>query len=617
MSRIIIAYNPIRKISNDIIDRFSIAESFIQSQTTQKTKIHRSFLLNGNAFISVVLKKNQEDQIFIDSKTGLAVFLDGSPLVGVRTMSAKNIGEQYLKVGPEKMASSIDGSWSAVIVEPKNNSILVFRDRFGRVPFYFSKNADFFLASSSPGSLVKSRLMPAEYNANMIARYASSNYMATFGLKESFFKNIFLIDPATFLSFDSNGVITQKQYWRPDAEANYFDDSETLIEENFYNCLSDMIKKYFVVNESKNFGVTLSGGMDSGAIIGLLHRESKKRVKAISMTYSEKTSFDETDLINYSVRDHVSEWTDIKVEEKFLLDDFPNLYSRFDIPLCTVTAYCHEILFRKAVEFDMPVLFSGAGGDALQAGTYPFYLYHLADLKFSDPKKYEHELDSWIKNHSTEIYPKNKNTAETFFSNRIDFTQNGKFKSSPMLLVKDILNDEFQNSVGSLGQPLVDIPGDYLRSYTMQELWYDSNAAFESEDVMCWSWGVDVVSPFFDQKVTNFAWRLPPHHKIKNGINKALARKVLRGIVPNEILNTVAKKGFNAPFDLWARGSLKEFVMDHFRSEKFKSRGIYNQNIFQKCLNDHMDNKVNHMMLIWQALNLELWMRNWIDTDKK
>ena len=70
--------------------------------------------------------------------------------------------------------------------------------------------------------------------------------------------------------------------------------------------------------------------MDSGAIIGL-YIEKEKRVKAISMTYSEKTSFDETDLINYSVRDHVSEWTDIKVNEKFLLDDFPELYSRFDI----------------------------------------------------------------------------------------------------------------------------------------------------------------------------------------------------------------------------------------------------------------------------------------------
>lgn len=617
MSRIIVAYNPSQKISNKIKDQFLVAEKFFQSQTPQETKIKRSILLNGNVFISIVLKKNQEDQIFFDSETGLAVFLDGSPLMGTKIVSAKDIAEKYLKLGSEQMANSIDGSWSAVIIEPKNNSILIFRDRFGRVPFYFSKNDDYFFASSSPGSLVKSGLIPAEYNANMVARYASSNYMATFGLKESFFKNILLVDPANYLSCNSNGIIKQKQYWRPNAEDKYLDYSEKLIEENFFNCLSEMIKKYFMVNENKNFGVTLSGGMDSGAIIGFLHKESKKRVKAISMTYSEKTSFDETDLIKHSVRNHVSEWTDIKVEEKLLLDDFPKLYSRFDIPLCTVTAYCHEILFRKAVESGMPVLFSGAGGDALQAGTYPFYLYYLADLKFSDPTKYEHELDCWIKNHSTEIYPKNKNTAEAFFKNRIDFNQRGKFKSSPMLLEKDILDDKFQGSVGSLGQPLVDIPGDYLRSYTMQELWYDSNAAFESEDVMCWSWGVNVVSPFFDQKVINFAWRLPPHHKIKNGINKALARKVLRGIVPNEILNTVAKKGFNAPFDLWARGLLKEFVMDHLRSEKFKSRGIYNQNVFQKCLNDHMDNKANHMMLIWQALNLELWMRNWIDTDKK
>ena len=102
MSRIIIAYNPVKKISNDIIDRFSIAESFFQSQTKQETKIHRSFLLNGNAFISVVFKKNQEDQIFIDSKTGLAVFLDGSPLVGVRTLSAKSLCEQYLNWVPKK-----------------------------------------------------------------------------------------------------------------------------------------------------------------------------------------------------------------------------------------------------------------------------------------------------------------------------------------------------------------------------------------------------------------------------------------------------------------------------------------------------------------------------------
>ena len=617
MSRIIVAYNPVKKISSETMNQFSIAEKFFQNQTLQTTKINRYILLNGNAFISIVFKEDQENQIFVDSETGLAVFLDGYPLIGSKVMRAEDFAKEYLKVGPKQIAKNIDGSWSAVITDPKNNSILIFRDRFGRVPFYFSNNTDCFMASSSSGSLVKSGLMPAEYNANVIARYASSNYKVTFGLKESFFKNILLIDPATFLSCDSNRTVKQKQYWTPDVETHYFDYSNNLIEEKFINCLSDTIKKYFLVNKGKEFGIALSGGMDSGAIIGLLHKESEKRVKAISMTYNEDTPFDETDLLNHSVRDHASEWKDIKVDENQLLEDLPNLYSRFDVPLCTVTAYCHEILCKYADKFGVYNLFTGAGGDSLQAGNYPYYLYHLADLKISDPAKYEHELNCWIKNHGTKIFPKSKETVELFFENHIDFENKGNFKSGSMLLENDILNKEFQDSVGSLGQPVVKFSGDYLRSYIMQELWYDSNAAFESENVSCWNWGVEVVSPFFDQKIIDLALNLPSHHKIKDGINKTLARKVLRGIVPDKILDTVAKKGFNAPFDLWVRGSLKEFVMDHLTSEKFQSRGIYNQNVFQKCLNDHMDGSANHMMLIWQALNLELWMKNWIDTNKK
>ena len=61
--------------------------------------------------------------------------------------------------------------------------------------------------------------------------------------------------------------------------------------------MSDTIKKYFLVNKGKEFGIASSGGMDSGATIGLLHKESEKRVKAISMTYNEDTPFDETDLL--------------------------------------------------------------------------------------------------------------------------------------------------------------------------------------------------------------------------------------------------------------------------------------------------------------------------------
>ena len=615
MSRTILIYNPFQKISKDIINRFLVAEKFFQNQTLQKTYIKRFSILNNHLYLSIVYKKNEKNKIFNKPDSNIAAFIDGSPIIGNRIISAKDLVNEYIKVGIKNLGKKINGTWSAVIIDKKDSSIIILRDKFGRVPFYYSKKQEYFLAGSSSGSLIKTGLTSATYNENMVARYASSNYMATFGSKNSFFKGISLLSPASFLKIDIKTKIKEERYWSPDVKEKYFKYSDNTIKKKFLDRFYSIIKKYYEINKDNNFGVTLSGGMDSGAILGLLHKESKKRIKAISMTYREDTSFDETDLIKCSVRDHVSNWTDIKIDEEQLLEDFPTMYSRFDVPMCTVTAYCHEILFKNAVERGLPFLFSGAGGDALQAGTYPFYLYNLADLKLTDQKKYEYELNCWIKNHGTTIYPKNKNTAETFFTNRINFKEKGKFKSSSMLLVDRILNSEFAKKSGDLGQILVNFSGDYMRSYIMQELWYDSNAAFESEDVMCWSWGVNVLSPFFDQEIIDFAWRLPPEHKIKHGVNKFLARKALKGIVPDEILNTISKKGFNAPFDLWVRGSLKNFVMDHLTSDKFRSRGIYDQKIFNKCLDDHMANNANHMMLIWQALNLELWMRNWIDQN--
>ena len=80
--------------------------------------------------------------------------------------------------------------------------------------------------------------------------------------------------------------------------------------------------------------------------------------------------------------------------------------------------------------------------------------------------------------------------------------------------------------------------------------------------------------------------------------------------MPSKIINRTAKSGFNAPFDQWARNELKEFIMDIFNSNSFKKRSIYNYKNFISLVNSHMKNENNYMMLIWQALNLELWLRD-------
>lgn len=614
MSRIFLAYHPKNKLCDEIKLRISKAENFVKQQTFQKSYVKRFCFFKNKGIVSFTYKKGEENKLFINSEKKLAVFLDGSPLDGDSLVNAKVLANNYLKYGPNILANQLDGGWSAIVIDSKTNTLFIFRDRFGLIPIYFSNESKYFLVSSSPGSIIKSEMIKIEYNKNMVARYASSNYRATYSLSDTFFHNIKQIKPANFLSVNLDGSIKTNEYWKLNDQESYFQYSPEKIEQKFKDCLFEMVKKYSWLDEKENFGVTLSGGIDSGAVLGLLQMLYKKRIKAISMTYPETTPFDERELINFSVKKHVSNWTEVHVEENQLLNDLPNLYSRFDTPLCTVTSYCKEILFRKAADIGLNYIFTGAAGDALQAGTYPAYLYHLADLKISGSVKYKHELNCWIKNHSTSVFPKSEKVAEHFFLNHIDSEKKGNFKNGPILLYENLLNPNFERKIGDLGQPVVRHSGDYLRSYIMQELLYEViGPEVSSENIMCWNLGLNIISPFCDVETINFAWRLPPQYKIKDGVNKVLARKALRGIVADEILDTIDKKGFNAPFDQWVRGSLKEFIFDHLTSEKFRSRGIYNFNTLEKCLNEHMSGKQNHMMLIWQAINLELWLRSWID----
>lgn len=145
----------------------------------------------------------------------------------------------------------------------------------------------------------------------------------------------------------------------------------------------------------------------------------------------------------------------------------------------------------------------------------------------------------------------------------------------------------------------------------MQEYVYDAVApGVEAEDTMEWINEISLQSPFFDKEIAEFGWVLPGNMKIKNGVNKHLYRKIFKDILPSKIIQRTAKSGFNAPFDQWSRNELKEFIMDIFTSNSFKKRSIYNYKNFMKIVESHMKNENNNMMLIWQALNIELWLRD-------
>ena len=614
MARLIAYFDPERRGDERCTRGLEDAVQFHVRHASFPVKTETAAALDGAFAVTVVSRPQETDRLCHDHERGILVALDGGPQQIDRRIGAGDLARLFRELGPSRMADALDGGWTAVIVDEREKSVYLFRDRIGLKPFYHATTNGVLFASSNAGALVRAGWVSAVINENIVARYVTSNYRAVYGRQSSFFKEVSLLQPASYLHATDRSSRFVK-YWDLDPAAPYLDLPEADMQQAYRDNLMDMITCFMRARRGEPAGVALSGGIDSGTISGLIHRASKRRVDAISLTYSEATEFDETRLIQCSVRDHVEHWHNIHPDEGTLMGDIPGLYDRFDIPLATISIYGYEYLYREAARLGMRTIFTGAGGDYIQAGNYTNYLYALASLKASNPARYEHELSCWIRLHGTAAFPKTPETAERFFDLYVDFGRRGQLKSNPILLMDGLLAPDFARRAGSLAAEVVPSYGDYLRSYIVQEYRYDAVApGTEAEDMIDWIYDTSMTSPFFCKRVVEFGWSIPLEYKIKDGVNKVLARRALRGICSSEILDRVDKSGFNAPFDQWIRGGLRSFAVDVFDSSAFRSRGIYDQTAFRRILDDHLSGRANHMMLLWQALNLELWMLAWVDS---
>lgn len=612
MSRFFTIFNPDRLESNSAENYLDKALDFYSSNINET--LHTKFFeaLDGRLKGFVLYRKDERNRFHHDQNNGTIVISDGSPLIGNQSINAEKINHLYNSKGISSFAVEMDGGHIELIIDEKDKSINLIRDRIGLKPAYFSNKCG-FVCSSNAGAIIRSGLIESKPNEKIIGKYAVCNFRANYGSKSTFFKNIYLIPPSTIISFKNNELY-KKKYWDWNPQSSYIKKSGDELSQIYRSKIESAVKNYHSACDTDKLAVALSGGVDSGTIIGMIHSITNQKIDAISLSYDEKTDYDESYLIQCSVRDHVDNWTDLKLDPYILLDDLQGLYDKFDIPLATVSIYGYDYLYREMALRGYKDIFTGAGGDYFQSGNYPCFFYYFADLKYSNSSLFNKEVNSWMENHGTDLYPKTQKTVYDFFEKNIDFSQPGKLKTQELFLQSEnILDKDYYNKIENVNSNLVDSYGTYQRTYIVQEFLYEAvPPGAEAEDLIDWLYGTSMTSPFFAKDLIDLGWELSPDQKIKNGTNKVLSRKALRGICAKEILDRIQKSGFNAPFDIWVRGPLNEFVMDIFSSKSFLNRGIYNVKKFNQALNQHISGTHDHMMLLWQALNLELWMKKWI-----
>jgi asparagine synthase (glutamine-hydrolysing) len=116
--------------------------------------------------------------------------------------------------------------------------------------------------------------------------------------------------------------------------------------------------------------------------------------------------------------------------------------------------------------------------------------------------------------------------------------------------------------------------------------------------------------PFLDKDVVEFAARVPPTMKIRDGRGKWLVRQVLYKHVPATLIDR-PKTGFSIPLDQWLRGPLKSWAYDLLAPTRLRQQGLFNAARVESMLHQHMSGRRNHGYWLWNVLMAQAWHDEW------
>ena len=554
------------------------------------------------------------------NENGIVIVLDGyfynRKALGSATDDVSLMGELYLNLGLEKALQLINGDFALVLYDLKIDTLWLARDRFGLKPLYYVMKPEYFAFASQPRGLFPFPNISKDTNHKFVATFAASHYRYfDNNIESSPYREIMQLPAAHCLRF-SQGKITKSKYWELSDSRNFEDSHEEELAEQYRELLLDAVS--LRIASSRNPTFTLSGGMDSSSILAAAVYTSERKFQAFSTTYVDKT-YDESDEIRPMLDSHLTQWHPVLVDVPDVFYLIQKMIEIHDEPIATATWLSHFLLCNEVVSKKFDSLFGGLGGDELNAGEYEHFFFHFADLRFSgNENQLEKEVDKWIRYHDHPIFRKSFALVEKSLNELVNLNKSGECYVDRVRLEKysSVLNPDFFSLQGF--QPEMDhYSKSYLKNRTYQDIFRETiPCCLRAEDRHTAAHNLDNFLPFFDYRLVEFMFRVPGFYKIRNGVTKVLLRRAMKGLLPEETRKRVKKTGWNAPAHIWFSGEGKEKLLDLVGSRSFKERGIYDTREVIRLIEDHerivssQSIEENHMMFLWQLVNLELWFRS-------
>ncbi len=487
-----------------------------------------------------------------------------------------------------------NGMWALALADLKKGRLVLARDHFGIKPLYYARTGRRVLFASEIKALLQDPELETGPNDQVIYEYL--RYGLHDHREETFFRGILRLEAATWAVIDGSGMTTGR-YWTPRLSQEAGTDPA-----EFRRLFRESVRRRLVAEVP--VGACLSGGLDSTTILRLMDELVKEdgeetravgeRIKTFSAVF-DNDPIDERDYIREAVEGTVAESHYIHPDPHEFVRELEAFVWHQEEPTVSTGPYAQWCVMRGAAE-KVKVLLDGQGGDELIAGYVPYHAVYLRQLRRE--RRWGLLLrEAWAA----------RDVLWPLIRRRL-------LSRSPRRRIDEpgLIRDEFRRGVR---EPDDRRPQDDLKKRLLADVTtYSLPCLLRYEDKNSMAFSIESRVPYLDQELVDHILALPPEAIIRDGWSRFILRQAMKGTLPGRIARRRWKVGFTTPEIRWLKNRRAAFG-SILASPGFQGRRYWHGRKVLEAFRGACSGRLDNSMFFWRAINVEVWLRVFFDTD--
>ena len=521
------------------------------------------------------------------------------------------------RFGVEETLNQVVGMFAFVLWDRRDKTLYLARDRIGEKPLYYGwQDRDLLFGSELKSFRVHPSFIGA-IDESTIPLFLRYGYVPS---PWSIFRGVEKVPPATILRFEVesgafvvNAMPVARQYWSlhrvvENGLAKPFTGDENEAVDELDGLLATVID--LQTKADVPLGAFLSGGVDSSTILSLMQSRSLQAVKTFTIGFSDP-SYNEADSAR-AIAEHLgTDHTERYVSPEDARDVIPRLPSLYDEPFADCSQIPTVLMCSLARE-DVTVVLSGDGGDEVFGGYDRYFrllrfwgIHERVPFALRSPSV--HLIQTIV---GSGLRGGRLRTRLRTLANILD-------APSPEILYRycvsgwkrpsDIMSKSEAASAAIEDVAYWPTPGDLQgRLMAIDTITYLPDDVLVKVDRAAMGVGLETRVPFLDHRILEFAWRLPPHFKMRDGAGKWILRRVLGRYIPPQLYER-PKRGFGIPLASWLRGPLREWAESLLQSHEIGAIGIFDGDVVRRTWHAFLGGRDDLCTGMWTILMFQAW----------